>query len=115
MTSLDGFLRLLRRPSLGVLALLACCAAAADDGGTPPVYLGTVARGNQKPEVKFVLARPAGGGRFTLTQGFTVEPVAGPDGCEVRPTSDLRLPDRYFERPIYDPAEARSRLAAGDD
>jgi hypothetical protein len=83
----------------------------------PPVYLATMTRfdrPDKKPEVKFVLAKPDGKGRFTLTQGYTVEPLAG-NTCEVRPTSDLRMPDRYLERPIYDPAQARSRLAASED
>src|SRR4051812_28967423 len=107
MPSLNCAVRLLCAAALAVPAF-----AALAEEGAPPVYLGAMTRANQRPEVKFVLAEPAGGGRFKLTRGLIVEPNPAQNTCEVRPTSDLRMPDRYFERPLYDPAEARSRLAA---
>jgi hypothetical protein len=105
-------------PTLALLAgFFTALAAHAQEVAVPPVYLATMTRfdrPDRKPEVKFVFAKPKGDGRFTLTQGYTVE-VAGHDACEVRPTTNLRMPDRYLERPLYDPADARSRLAAGED
>jgi hypothetical protein len=105
-------------PALLVLAgFFTALAADAQEVAVPPVYLATMTRferPDRKPEVKFVFAKPNGDGRFTLTHGYTVE-VGGPDACEVRPTTNLRMPDRYLERPLYDPADARSRLAAGED
>lgn len=103
------------RPLFTLALLLAFAPAHAQERTAPPVFLGALAQPNGKFQVKFVLAKDAGNGRFEPVRAITVEPGDAQGSCVIRPTTDLRMPDAYWERPVFDPANSTSRLAAGDD